>query len=174
MRVATRHHGDNVWRCYVHNHHRPQTLTSASHTYTNAHWRTHVLYFPCVLSLTRWKQNIFCTPRTPSWSFPVTVELIKICPRKITWSSSFQRWSPITPLIRVGCPYLLPSITENVYRSLTSWLNLSAIYGSSLIYIFAYCINININIHIDIDEYLRMKKMRKGGFGIVELNRDVP
>ena len=40
------------------------------------------------------------------------------------------------------------------------------------IYIFAYCINININIHIDIGEYLRMKKMRKGGFGIVELNRD--
>lgn len=59
-----------------------------------------------------------------------------------------------------------------MYRSLTSWLNLSAIYGSSHIYIFAYCINININIHIDIDEYLRMKKMRKGGFGIVELNRD--
>ena len=42
------------------------------------------------------------------------------------------------------------------------------------IYIFAYYINININIHIDIDEYLRMKNMRQGGFGIVELKRNVP
>ena len=31
----------------------------------------------------------------------------------------------------------------------------------------------NINIHRDLCEYLRMKKMRKGGFGIVELNRNV-
>ena len=40
------------------------------------------------------------------------------------------------------------------------------------IYIFAYYINININI--DIDEYLRMKNMRQGGLGIVELKRNVP
>ena len=40
-------------------------------------------------------------------------------------------------------------------------------------YIFAYYINKNINIHIDIDEYLRMKTMRQGGFGIVELKRNV-
>ena len=39
-------------------------------------------------------------------------------------------------------------------------------------YIFVYYIN--INIHMYIYEYLRMKNMRKGGVGILELNRDVP
>ena len=43
---------------------------------------------------------------------------LKMFTNSMIVSPPFKRWSPITPLLSVGCPYWLPSNNKNVYKSL--------------------------------------------------------